>query len=202
MRRTVLLVTVFALVLTACADGSGAPLGDATVQEPTPSTGADQPAEVAEPSEAAPAEGAATTVAEPDDTPGTSDETLPPDGDDVIDPPEPTKPSPPETVPVTTVPPVVGEVPADLLELILADAASRVTTEAAITVVRAQAVTWSDGSLGCPEPGMRYTQALVEGYWVVLDAGGQTLDYRASASGAFKLCPDSMGVPPVGDGNS
>ncbi len=75
------------------------------------------------------------------------------------------------------------------------------TTEAALTLVRAQAVTWSDGSLGCPEPGMSYTQALVEGYWIVLDAGDQTLDYRASASGAFKLCPDSMGVPPVGGGD-
>jgi hypothetical protein len=34
--------------------------------------------------------------------------------------------------------------------------------------VVAERVTWSDGSLGCPEPDMLYTQALVEGYRIVL----------------------------------
>jgi hypothetical protein len=34
--------------------------------------------------------------------------------------------------------------------------------------VVAERVTWSDGSLGCPEPDMMYTQALVEGYRIVL----------------------------------
>src|SRR5262245_3541915 len=31
--------------------------------------------------------------------------------------------------------------------------------------VRAEPVVWSDGSLGCPEPGMEYAQALISGYW-------------------------------------
>jgi hypothetical protein len=30
---------------------------------------------------------------------------------------------------------------------------------------------WNDGSLGCPEPGMMYTQALVNGYWLIIEAG-------------------------------
>ena len=57
-----------------------------------------------------------------------------------------------------------------------------------VVVVKAERVTWNDGSLGCPRPGMAYTQALVPGYWVVLEADGLTYDYRATARGSFRLC--------------
>ncbi|MDH4166306.1 MAG: hypothetical protein OEV90_07830, partial [Gammaproteobacteria bacterium] len=82
-------------------------------------------------------------------------------------------------------PPVVKEkavtnVPAEMIEAALDDAANRSTTaRAAITVTSAEAVTWPDGSLGCPQPGMMYTQALVAGYRIVLQAGEQTLNYHA-----------------------
>ncbi len=94
--------------------------------------------------------------------------------------------------------PVTGEVkPAALLAEIVADAALRSgVAEADIVVVRGESVTWSDGSLGCPQPGMNYTQALVPGYWVVLDADGTEYDYRASARGFFTLC-ESGGSPPL-----
>jgi hypothetical protein len=86
-------------------------------------------------------------------------------------------------------PAVIGEVPEAILDSILADAAQRSGVEAAdIAVTRAESVTWSDGSLDCPEPGMSYTQALVDGYHVVLDADGEELDYRVTASGSFVLC--------------
>ena len=49
-------------------------------------------------------------------------------------------------------------------------------------------MTWPSGALGCPEPGMLYTQALVPGYQVILDVGGKKLDYRAGESGAVRLC--------------
>jgi len=32
-----------------------------------------------------------------------------------------------------------------------------------LVIVRAESVVWNDGSLGCPEPGMEYAQALVNG---------------------------------------
>ena len=57
-----------------------------------------------------------------------------------------------------------------------------------VVVTKAEAVTWPDGSLGCPEPGMFYTQALVDGYWIVVEAGGQALDYRVSGGGNFRIC--------------
>lgn len=56
-------------------------------------------------------------------------------------------------------------------------------------------VTWSDGSLGCPQPGQAYTQALVDGYWVVLSHGGETYDYRSTTEEDFRRCLD--GQPPA-----
>jgi hypothetical protein len=58
-----------------------------------------------------------------------------------------------------------------------------------LVIVRAESVVWNDGSLGCPEPEMMYTQALVNGYWVVIDASGQNYDFRVDNRGNFRLCP-------------
>ncbi len=63
-------------------------------------------------------------------------------------------------------------------------------------VETAAQVTWSDGSLGCPQPGQAYTQALVDGYWVVLSHDSDTYDYRAGPDREFHLCPGG-GAPPV-----
>jgi hypothetical protein len=104
----------------------------------------------------------------------------------------------PELVPgVTPGTPVTGEVPAGILAAILADLAGRLGVSAdEIQVVRGESVVWNDGSLGCPEPGMMYTQALVDGYWVVLEQGGQTYDYRATTRGYFRLCESpALGEP-------
>lgn len=88
--------------------------------------------------------------------------------------------------------PRAGEVPSDLLERIRADAATRSgVAPGELEVVSASNVTWSDGSLGCPEPGKMYTMALVPGYHVVLRAGEQEFDYRATASGDFRVCANS-----------
>ena len=66
-----------------------------------------------------------------------------------------------------------------------------------LVIVRAEPVVWNDGSLGCPEPGMEYTQTLVNGYWVVIEAAGQTYDFRVGPSGSFRLCPAGRGQPPL-----
>jgi hypothetical protein len=106
--------------------------------------------------------------------------------------PDPSRPvrSVPElsTVPPSDAP-MTGEVPAEILAELVADAAQRTATEAAeVDVIQAEAVTWNDGSLGCPEPGMMYTQALVDGYQVILRAGDEELDYRVGAGGGFRIC--------------
>jgi hypothetical protein len=90
------------------------------------------------------------------------------------------------------------EVPHAILDRVLSEAAKLANVSPAqLVVVRAQAVVWNDGSLGCPEPGMEYAQALVNGYWVVIKAAGKTYDFRAGRDGNFRLCPESSGRPPL-----
>jgi hypothetical protein len=106
--------------------------------------------------------------------------------------------------PVATaeVSPVRSEIPKGILDPILKEAASlaRVAREQ-LVIVRAESVVWNDGSLGCPEPGMQYTQALVNGYWVVINAAGQTYDFRVGRGGNFRLCPTGRGRPPLQSDN-
>lgn len=79
--------------------------------------------------------------------------------------------------------------PADVLEPVIVDAAARAGVQPSeVVVVSATAAEWSDGSLGCPQPGMNYTQALVSGYQVILRAAGRDLDYRVRGPDQFKLC--------------
>ncbi len=94
--------------------------------------------------------------------------------------------------------------PAEMIEAALDDAANRSTTARAdIKVISEEAVTWPDGSLGCPQPGMMYTQALVPGYRIVLQAGEQMLNYHAMSRGKPVFCPASRVTAPVpGQGNS
>jgi hypothetical protein len=84
--------------------------------------------------------------------------------------------------------PGVGTLPASILDPVTADAAKRAGVDpSAVTVVRAEPRTWGDASLGCPQPGMFYTQVQVDGYQVIVSAGGTEYDYRAGA-GRFLVC--------------
>ena len=63
----------------------------------------------------------------------------------------------------------------------------------AIALVEATAVTWRDGSLGCPEPDVMYTQGLVRGYRIVLEVEGARVDYHG-AVGAQPFRCDTPGA--------
>ena len=79
--------------------------------------------------------------------------------------------------------------PADVLDPIVADAATRAGVgPEAVTVTAATAQTWPNGALGCPQPGTAYTQAIVRGWQVIVEAGGTRYDYRSSGPGRFRLC--------------
>jgi hypothetical protein len=78
-----------------------------------------------------------------------------------------------------------------------------------VTVVSSDDVTWRDGSLGCPEPGMGYTQALEPGTRTILEVGGKQYHYHSSAELAavdqtvredarFRLCGGQDGKGAVG----
>lgn len=87
--------------------------------------------------------------------------------------------------------PVTGEVPVEILDEILADLSKRTGAgRGDIQVVRAEAVVWNDGSLGCPKPGEFYIQMMINGYWVVMEVEGIAYDFRVSGTGHFRLCEE------------
>ena len=93
---------------------------------------------------------------------------------------------------------VESQVPEAILKPILNEASKLANVPARqLVIIRAEAVVWNDGSLGCPEPGMAYTQALINGYWVLIKAGEQTYDFRVDRGGNFRLCPEGRGHPPL-----
>ncbi len=57
-----------------------------------------------------------------------------------------------------------------------------------ITVVSVTDVTWSDTSLGCPQPGMAYAQVLTPGYMIQLEASGKTYTYQSDTKGNVVEC--------------
>jgi hypothetical protein len=93
---------------------------------------------------------------------------------------------------------VQGKMPENILQAILKEAAALANIDREqLVIVRAEPVVWNDGSLGCPEPGMSYTQALVYGYWVVISGAGHTYDFRVDHGGNFRLCPAGRRHPPL-----
>ncbi len=87
-----------------------------------------------------------------------------------------------ETVPLAAV-------PLDVRRAVVADAAQRFkVVQNAVVVARAEQVTWSDGALGCPEPGRMYTQALVPGYRLVAKTGTEEMVYHTDSRGQVRVC--------------
>jgi hypothetical protein len=100
--------------------------------------------------------------------------------------------------PAGKTPPVQSNVPQEILDPILTEATALANVaRGQLVIVHADPVVWNDGSLGCPEPGKMYTQALVNGYWVVIEAAGKTYDFRVGRGGNFRLCPAGRGHPPL-----
>ena len=79
------------------------------------------------------------------------------------------------------------------------DLAERVGVEPGqVQVAEYRAVTWPDGAVGCPEEGMAYTQALVDGYLLVLQAEGTEFSYHSAGEEEFFYCDDPQ--DPAEDG--
>jgi len=49
-------------------------------------------------------------------------------------------------------------------------------------------VTWSDGALGCPKPGLSYTQVLVPGYRVTAATSAGRMLYHTDTRGNVVIC--------------
>ncbi len=92
---------------------------------------------------------------------------------------QPVEAAVPVETPPEPPPPVTGAI---------ADLARRLGIGAAdVEVASVEAVEWPDGSLGLPEPGMMYTQAIVPGYRIVLAAQGRSFEYHSATGAAVKF---------------
>ena len=102
----------------------------------------------------------------------------------------PPSPAPPTTENESTTMPISEQEQLPIVAPAKADLATRLRVQAVeLEVISAEEVTWPDGSLGCPEPGMSYTQALVDGSKVVLGHEGRVYVYHAGDDGQPFLCP-------------
>lgn len=78
--------------------------------------------------------------------------------------------------------------PRELRDAIAADLENRGVDVARLTVISAHRATWQDGAWGCPAPGKVYTQAIEDGYAVIVEAAGVRYDYRFGSGPVPKLC--------------
>lgn len=103
----------------------------------------------------------------------------------------------PQTLPAGE-PVAVAGIPKTLRRAVVTDAARRFEVdESEVVLARAERVTWSDGSLGCPVPGRMYTQALVPGYRITAaTAAGARLRYHTDMLGNVVSC-DSLPPRPA-----
>ena len=135
----------------------------------------------------------ATACASGDDDPAASTSPSPTDGGTATagPTPGPTASAPPSTG--------AGTLPADIrtrpeVAAAIADTATRANVPPEQVVVAAWSpVTWNDGSLGCPQKGMVYTQALVEGELLMLRVEQALFQYHSARGGPFTYCaaPDA-----------
>ena len=189
-RRLTVPIAILCLAGLLCAAGLIAACGS---EAPTPG-----PAD-AEQTEMATDQPAATEAVSPSPS-GDSPLPTPTDAPEAQTGVQPVSPIPIEITPQEPAP-LTGEVPQDLLDAVIEDLLGRIdASREAVVVDRAGAVTWRDGSLGCPQPGMMYTMALVSGYQIVLRVGEETFDYHASDGGYFVLCEGGLAEEPLPPG--
>ena len=67
-----------------------------------------------------------------------------------------------------------------------------------VLVTDTELVTWPNGAVGCPEPGMMYTQALVDSYRITVEADGEQYVYHGQSDQAPFYCAQPQEPASVG----
>lgn len=62
-----------------------------------------------------------------------------------------------------------------------------------IELVEFKAMVWPDSSMGCPQPGMEYTQVQREGYLIRLRHGSELFNYHGGKNRLPFLCEKTAG---------
>jgi hypothetical protein len=94
----------------------------------------------------------------------------------------------------------------DLVVQAKEDLAQRLSIEIGqVGLVEAKAVVWPDSGLGCPQPGVAYTQVRRDGLLIRLRVGKRVYNYHSGGSRSPFLCEqateDDDLVPPPGSGD-
>ena len=99
-----------------------------------------------------------------------------------------------------------ADVPRAVRRAVVADAAKRFkVAQSAVVLAQAEKLTWSDASLGCPEPGRMYAQMLVEGFRITAKTSAGSLVYNTDSGGNVVSCGAAQrpgmktAAPPVMD---
>jgi hypothetical protein len=201
--RSVVVLTLGLVVAAGACAGQADPPLDAT-DPPTEPDVTNEPPEGTEPGgpeTTPPTTDAATTTPAVTDAPSTTLELVTPR------PTTPTTAKPPAgSVPVgsdTAIYP--GQIDPGLqpfVDMAIADLSGRLDVgPTAITVVSAVLVTWPDGSLGCPMPGMEYVQVLQDGSVIELGFGERVYRYHSGGNRTPFLCDQPLVTPPLAAGD-
>src|SRR6266508_128234 len=99
-----------------------------------------------------------------------------------------------QTDPSLPIPAIPGLQP--LIEKAKADLSQRLSVSASqINMVETKEVFWPDASLGCPQPGITYTQVEVPGYLILLQSNGDEFEYHANIHNYVFYCENP--TPPI-----
>jgi hypothetical protein len=104
---------------------------------------------------------------------------------------------PPSPAPSSPVPSLLpgsnsGADPQPAVDAAVSDAAAHLgVSEIALHVDQVEARQWPDSSLGCPKPGLMYSQIVTPGFVVFLSGAGKRLEYHTDARGTVVLCQES-----------
>lgn len=189
MRKMIVIALTIGVVAAACGgtDDTADPAETtaAVLSSSTSGADADQPSattpafESNEPGETAP-------------SPAPSETGGPVATDEASNQPEDTQPPTATTSPPSGQPPQPEDPPGHSNPLIakaVADLADRLgVAQTDIIVVSFESVTWPNGAMGCPQPGMQYTQVMTDGAKSVLEYGGITYSYHSGGVRDPFLC--------------
>jgi len=88
--------------------------------------------------------------------------------------------------------------PKEQIEFSKGDLATRLgLAMEAIKVSGATTVTWRSGAVGCPKPGVSYTDVLVPGVWILLRVDNAIYEYHGLSGGQPFYCPAEWAEGPV-----
>ncbi|MDQ4077389.1 MAG: hypothetical protein M3220_14220 [Chloroflexota bacterium] len=85
---------------------------------------------------------------------------------------------------------------AEIAERALAYLSNETSLQASeFSLQRAEAVTWRDSSLGCPQPDMMYAQVLTPGYQVVFEGNGESFYVHTNEDASTLVLCDNPEEP-------